>query len=126
MLGHLWLSQDVDVAKKEKHPQKSQNHPSYHEKIPFTVRNTAAQEMAADGAAGAQVQESVEQEVSCGQAQQKMGHRHLLHPHQVGNIRKSYILLIQNVALNLEQKTGIEPAFLAWEANVLPLNYFCI
>ena len=25
----------------------------------------------------------------------------------------------------LEQKTGIEPAFLAWEANVLPLNYFC-
>ena len=26
----------------------------------------------------------------------------------------------------VEQKTGIEPAFLAWEANVLPLNYFCI
>ena len=82
MLGHLWLSPDVDVAKKAKHPQKSQNHPSYHEKVQFTVRNTAAQEMAADGAAGAQVQESAEQEVSCRQAQQKMGHGHLLHPHQ--------------------------------------------
>ena len=26
----------------------------------------------------------------------------------------------------LEQMTGIEPAFLAWEANALPLSYICI
>lgn len=25
----------------------------------------------------------------------------------------------------LEQVTGIEPAYLAWKANVLPLNYTC-
>ncbi len=26
----------------------------------------------------------------------------------------------------LEHLTGIEPAYLAWEASVLPLNYRCI
>ena len=26
----------------------------------------------------------------------------------------------------LEQMTGIEPAYSAWEADVLPLNYICI
>ena len=25
----------------------------------------------------------------------------------------------------MEHVTGIEPAYLAWEANVLPLNYTC-
>ena len=29
-------------------------------------------------------------------------------------------------AFFLEQMTGIEPAFLAWEANALPLSYICI
>ena len=26
----------------------------------------------------------------------------------------------------LEHVTGIEPAYSAWEANVLPLNYTCV
>ena len=26
----------------------------------------------------------------------------------------------------MEQMTGIEPAFSAWEADILPLNYICI
>ena len=26
----------------------------------------------------------------------------------------------------VEQATGIEPAYSAWEANILPLNYACI
>ena len=26
----------------------------------------------------------------------------------------------------LEQMTGIEPAYSAWEADVLPLNYICV
>ena len=40
--------------------------------------------MAADGTAGTQVQESVEQELSRRQAQQQMGNGHLLHPYQAG------------------------------------------
>ena len=34
--------------------------------------------------------------------------------------------LYQTYAYNMEQVTGIEPAYLAWKANVLPLNYTCI
>ena len=82
MLGHLWLSPDVDMAKKAKHPQKPQNHTSYHEEVQFTVRNTAAQEVDSNGPTGTQVQESAEQGVPCGQTQQQMGHGHLLHSHQ--------------------------------------------
>ena len=26
----------------------------------------------------------------------------------------------------MEQMTGIEPAYLAWEASALPLSYICI
>ncbi len=29
-------------------------------------------------------------------------------------------------AVLLEQITGIEPAWSAWEAEVLPLNYICV
>ena len=32
----------------------------------------------------------------------------------------------QGWSFALEQMTGIEPAFLAWEANALPLSYICI
>ena len=38
--------------------------------------------MAADGAASPQVQESAQQRVSCGQAQQQMGNGYFLHPHK--------------------------------------------
>ena len=29
-------------------------------------------------------------------------------------------------SFSLEQMTGIEPAYSAWEADVLPLNYICV
>ena len=40
--------------------------------------------MAADGAAGTQIQESAEQGLSHRQAKQQMGNGYLLHPHQAG------------------------------------------
>ncbi len=35
-------------------------------------------------------------------------------------------LILGIILLNMEHATGIEPACLAWEASVLPLNYACI
>lgn len=32
---------------------------------------------------------------------------------------------IKPILSNLEHATGIEPAYSAWEANVLPMNYAC-
>lgn len=40
-----------------------------------------------------------------------------------------YIIFLIKKALitkGFKQITGIEPAYLAWEASVLPMNYICI
>ena len=40
--------------------------------------------------------------------------------------KKGSILLYQTFAFLLEQVTGIEPAYSAWEADTLPLSYTCL
>ena len=34
--------------------------------------------------------------------------------------------MLTAIIIKLEHVTGIEPAYSAWEANVLPLNYTCM
>ena len=51
---------------------------------------------------------------------------HRLKRERAGKIKTEPGTRIASRLSLVEQKTGIEPAFLAWEANVLPLNYFCI
>lgn len=41
-------------------------------------------------------------------------------------MKKSLTLLYQTYSFNMEHMTGIEPAYPAWEASVLPLNYMCV
>ena len=40
--------------------------------------------------------------------------------------KKGSILLYQTFAFVMEQVTGIEPAYSAWEADTLPLSYTCL
>ena len=40
---------------------------------------------------------------------------------------KRYLLILYDISeiTQVEQATGIEPAYLPWQGNVLPLNYAC-
>ena len=38
-------------------------------------------------------------------------------------VRRNGLILVDNTPGGRERVTGIEPAFSAWEADVLPLNY---
>jgi hypothetical protein len=38
-------------------------------------------------------------------------------------VREDAVLVLLTCPVNMEPMTGIEPAYSAWEADVLPLNY---
>lgn len=40
--------------------------------------------------------------------------------------KKNRIMKSVSIRYSMEQTTGIGPAYSAWEADILPLNYVCV
>ena len=74
---------------------------------------------------------------SAARTYEKMSSYHLQHIPAKQNFKGNGVLLFISFPINektpwnqgvslLEQETGVEPAFQAWEARVLPMYYSCI